>query len=210
MSPARWTQAHLLAMLLWSMAGDCGGGEGSGPRTALVVEVTADRAVCERVRTGRVRVRGEDADGGAPADDQVEHPLATCAEWPLRGLLRPRGGDAARRVLVWAEGLDAPVKQLVVGSGHNRVTDESDQVQCWGRNDEGQLGTGETGSDVLAPPMDPILTSVRHVAASDAHSCAVDTDGNVYCWGEGSDGRLGTGDAMDHPNPTRLSVPCPS
>lgn len=38
----------------------------------------------------------------------------------------------------------------------------------------------------------------------DYHSCAVRTDGTLWCWGENSYGQLGTGDTTDRSTPTRV------
>jgi alpha-tubulin suppressor-like RCC1 family protein len=72
------------------------------------------------------------------------------------------------------------------------------RVECWGANASGQLGDGTrtrrgTPARVLGPDGATPLDGVRSVAAGLAFSCAVRTDGRVWCWGAGADGQLGTG-----------------
>jgi alpha-tubulin suppressor-like RCC1 family protein len=38
-----------------------------------------------------------------------------------------------------------------------------------------------------------------------AHSCAIDADAQLWCWGQGDEGQIGDGDAMDRPAPVRVS-----
>jgi alpha-tubulin suppressor-like RCC1 family protein len=71
-------------------------------------------------------------------------------------------------------------------------------VYCWGQDVEGYLGRGEAGVDTASPVAAPvvdgdggILGGVVHVAAENAHTCALKANGEVWCWGgnEPADGR---------------------
>jgi alpha-tubulin suppressor-like RCC1 family protein len=71
----------------------------------------------------------------------------------------------------------------------------SGQLKCWGANDRGQLGTGDTADRLVPASVATEMNSgVTMVAAGAAHTCAV-KGGALYCWGangEGTlDGRLG-------------------
>ena len=66
---------------------------------------------------------------------------------------------------------------------------DNDDVKCWGRNDNGQLGDG-TNTDKNSPPSSAITfpTGRTPVAISDSgagifFACALLDDGNVSCWG---------------------------
>jgi alpha-tubulin suppressor-like RCC1 family protein len=54
-------------------------------------------------------------------------------------------------------------------------------LQCWGRNDLGQVGSGTTGAMVLQP-VSVIPMGVTDVAVGGQHTCAV-VDGGLQCWG---------------------------
>lgn len=79
-----------------------------------------------------------------------------------------------------------------------RMSDRS--VRCWGRNDVGQLGHGDTadiggdGDIVSAGPVQlggPVAAIAR--GATDKHACALLDDGLVRCWGLNDRGQLGLG-----------------
>ena len=78
---------------------------------------------------------------------------------------------------------------LASGNLHNCAITSSKGVRCWGSNDVGQLGNGntqpQTGAvDVLGiGGADPGAVSV---ALGSARSCALLTNGTVKCWGEGT------------------------
>ncbi|MBW2453980.1 MAG: hypothetical protein JRI68_05705 [Deltaproteobacteria bacterium] len=82
------------------------------------------------------------------------------------------------------------------------VLDGSDQLVCWGRNVEGQMGNGQSGANTwqLTPFTVPI-GPVRDVALGYKHGCAVTTDGEVLCWGLNNHGQLGTGDITAQVSP---------
>jgi alpha-tubulin suppressor-like RCC1 family protein len=80
------------------------------------------------------------------------------------------------------------------------------QIDCWGRNDYGQLGGGSGKPDATASPVrvaQPIMVGPNNtsvavpgvtytaVAAGRRHACALATDGWVYCWGSDVLGALG-------------------
>lgn len=64
-------------------------------------------------------------------------------------------------------------------------------VQCWGYNNNGQLGNG-TYTDNSAVLVQGISRATA-VSAGNYHSCALVDDGSVWCWGANSYGQLGNG-----------------
>ncbi|HJL19834.1 MAG TPA: MopE-related protein [Sandaracinaceae bacterium LLY-WYZ-13_1] len=91
----------------------------------------------------------------------------------------------------------ATFASLAAGDDHT-CGRSPDAVLCWGDNGFGQLGDGTTTQrdtpvevSTLGPTADG--PRVRHLAAGGSHACVVLDDGTVRCWGNGGDGRLGTG-----------------
>ncbi|MBU6317413.1 MAG: hypothetical protein KGR47_12945, partial [Acidobacteria bacterium] len=79
----------------------------------------------------------------------------------------------------------------------------SGEVNCWGANNQGQLGDG-TMTTQRSPIPIPALTNVADIAISNNHGCAVKTDGTVWCWATGRSGQLGNGaDLMNSLAPVR-------
>ncbi len=81
------------------------------------------------------------------------------------------------------------------GWAHSCARLSSGAVRCWGLNDNGQLGSGDT-----APGLTPVAVlgpggqelAATSVSAGGVHSCAT-TAGAVQCWGNRNHGRLGDG-----------------
>ena len=45
------------------------------------------------------------------------------------------------------------------------------------------------------------------IAAGRSHSLAIGSDGNLYAWGDNSDGELGDGTTTDHDTPEVIALP---
>jgi alpha-tubulin suppressor-like RCC1 family protein len=95
------------------------------------------------------------------------------------------------------------VHQVAPGEGHTcaRV---GHRVLCWGRNERGQLGTGDRHP--VTRPVIGVELPVRaaQVAAGQGHSCARLQDGTLWCWGANSHGQLGDGSEEDRFRPVRV------
>jgi alpha-tubulin suppressor-like RCC1 family protein len=78
--------------------------------------------------------------------------------------------------------------------GYNTCVRAGDRAYCWGANNQGQLGTGDTRSRLAPTSFMPIPDSVREVSAGGTHICALkQATRTVHCWGSGISGQLGTG-----------------
>ncbi|MEM9187938.1 MAG: hypothetical protein AAGF12_02085 [Myxococcota bacterium] len=109
------------------------------------------------------------------------------------------------------EGCIGVVRQVAAGRNHTCAINGVDEVWCWGRNVEGQLGIG-TNQDHSVPRRVQ-LSDVRAVsvggplAGTHGHTCAVTGDGTLYCWGDNRDRQLGVdGDGSNLPVSVRSGV----
>jgi len=135
---------------------------------------------------------GDQTDGalgnGASATLIIPFPIYTTANWAL------------------ASPAQYPV-QIVTGKNHSCVmtekqaSDTSGNVWCWGKNDQGQLGTDSTSPAVYNTPQKTVsaLGVTSGVLVSDLatsfeanHTCGIRT-GDVVCWGDNSHGQIGNG-----------------
>lgn len=89
----------------------------------------------------------------------------------------------------------------------------SGAVKCWGRNDHGQLGVGDTNNrdnpaDVIASDSTDtqLLSNVAHVSTGTAHTCALFNDTSVRCWGSNDKGRLGEGSGTSTTGPSTEAI----
>ncbi|MBI4544736.1 MAG: hypothetical protein HY703_06060 [Gemmatimonadetes bacterium] len=80
-----------------------------------------------------------------------------------------------------------------VGSQNACALTLSAVLYCWGSNDRGQLGVPGVQMSGSPLPVAGGLTFSAMSAGSDHHVCGVSAQGQVFCWGEGEDGRLGNG-----------------
>jgi alpha-tubulin suppressor-like RCC1 family protein len=103
--------------------------------------------------------------------------------------------------------LGSGVAQVSAGYHHTCAVTTGGEVRCWGENSSGQLGDGTTTSSLVPVVVRNSsgyanLTGIAMVACGNAHTCAVTTGGEVYCWGANSSGQLGVGDTTDRHLPT--------
>ena len=89
-------------------------------------------------------------------------------------------------------------KSIGLGWYHSCVVTQMGKVHCWGLNNYGQLGQGNTVTlgdnelPKLVPAVDLGADAVA-VTAGESHTCALTTAGKVRCWGRSNVGQLGYG-----------------
>ena len=102
-------------------------------------------------------------------------------------------------------GLGVTAKSVTCGSDHTCAILASDDIKCWGRNDNGQLGLGTTsapgadidsmGNNLPGVDLGQGIKAIKVVAGS-LHTCAIVTGNLVKCWGYNNVGTLGYGDTI--------------
>jgi alpha-tubulin suppressor-like RCC1 family protein len=99
-------------------------------------------------------------------------------------------------------GTGRTARSISAASNHVCAVLDNDQVKCWGRNHQGQLGQGDVSDrggllfsmgDNLLPVALPTGRTARFVTTGSAHSCAILDNGTATCWGYGFFGQLGSG-----------------
>jgi alpha-tubulin suppressor-like RCC1 family protein len=71
---------------------------------------------------------------------------------------------------------------------------DSGEAYCWGRNEHGQLGSGNTIDSTVPVPVTGGLT-FSLIVAYRSRTCGLTASGAAYCWGRGTNGQLGDGTA---------------
>ncbi len=101
------------------------------------------------------------------------------------------GTNAASYTPKKIEGIPA-VTKLSSGRAHTCVeTSESPaNAYCWGANDFGQIGNGET-TPVRTPVKVNLPAGLEKISGGGQHTCAALIDQSVYCWGNNQRGQLG-------------------
>ena len=93
------------------------------------------------------------------------------------------------------------------GQDHYCAILDNDDLKCWGRGAEGQLGAGNTlwfgngpgemGDNLPVVDLGTNRTATQ-VGTGYSHSCALLDNGQVKCWGSNSSGKLGVGDTVSY------------
>ncbi len=93
---------------------------------------------------------------------------------------------------------------------HSCGITNSDHVMCWGSNVSGQLGNGDLNHQTQPVPVlggeqgGLYLENITSITLGHSHSCAIDTQQSVYCWGKGGT-ILGVGvDTADSNTPVKV------
>jgi len=85
---------------------------------------------------------------------------------------------------------------ISVGATHSCALSRVGTVHCWGQNSYGQLGDGTTKSSqhpvAVRTSAMADLTNVKSLSAGIFHTCAVLTNGTVWCWGNQTLGATGS------------------
>lgn len=82
---------------------------------------------------------------------------------------------------------------------HTCWVDDVGAVWCTGRNEDGQLGSGDRYGRL--EPVRVELPPAQRIGTGDGFSCALLEDGSIRCWGRNDDGQLGVGDRVNRPLP---------
>ena len=142
---------------------------------------------------------------GSDDDAEPEAPTTTDAPAPSAAPTSPAAPTAAPTTApptsappatTTSEPLDdnEPVN-ISAGTRHTCAVYASGSVACWGENENGQLGNGESGASVYSSvPVEVAgIDDAIAVGAGWEHSCALHDTGEVSCWGDNSHGEIGSG-----------------
>ena len=95
-------------------------------------------------------------------------------------------------------------KAITAGKFHTCAVIDNSSIKCWGLNDSGQLGQGNTsilvgdgslemGDDLPAVDLGAGKTA-RAISTGDRHTCAILDNASIKCWGSNISGELGIGE----------------
>lgn len=111
------------------------------------------------------------------------------------------GGSTSSSVPVSVDASGVLAGKKLVGisaselGGSTCAVDAGGSAYCWGENLEGQLGDDSTNGSAVPVAVDTsgVLTgkTLTQVTAGSVYTCALDSAGAAYCWGDNLQGQLG-------------------
>jgi alpha-tubulin suppressor-like RCC1 family protein len=115
-------------------------------------------------------------------------------------------GNGLASTCVAAPAAQKCIASLGMGTAHTCLVKTDGSLWCWGDNTHGELGDGTTMPRLTPTRVSfPPNVKIMQVEAGETHTCALDADGGVWCWGENAVGQLGAGKDDSHV-PVQVSV----
>jgi len=165
-------------------------GDGCSPSCRRIVEVMAKGYfTCIRLDNGAMKCWGDNGAGQLGQGDTM-----------IRGDARNQLGAFLPAIDL---GAGRSAVQAAVGHQHVCVILDDGSLKCWGGNEHGELGLGDTANRGAKPgEMGERLPAVnlgtgrtaRSLSLGFDHTCAVLDNGTIKCWGNNTGGQLGLGD----------------
>lgn len=94
------------------------------------------------------------------------------------------------------------------GDFHGMALLKDGSLKTWGRNEEGQLGTGKWNQELLPVEVQCPVTRIgcwKDISAKSSYSFGIKDDGSLWAWGDNSFGHLGTGNTNPELQPVEVS-----
>lgn len=123
---------------------------------------------------------------GSNASEDADYPIGEQAMWQLSDPTPIGDGRWTALTSHWS---------------HNCAITDSHELWCWGHNDAGQLGTGDTE---LRRTATSVASGANQAALGLSHSCVVIEDNDVLCTGSNEHGQLGLPNEADQTTFTSL------
>ena len=106
--------------------------------------------------------------------------------------------------------------QISSGEAHTCALSSYSGVMCWGKGNFGQLGNNSFSdspipTSVVIPDENNInetveLIEITQISVGSYHNCALKSNGEVLCWGNGSAGQLGNNQSSDSSIPVTVML----
>ena len=159
--------------------------------------------------------------GGNLVSVSPEHSLVRSfdgvASWGVgkRGQLGhgKRKDEKIPQLIRFGIGYSVKIVQIAAGGGlvrvaHSLLLTEFGRVLSFGTGQYGALGHGYSAAkqlpDIIKPKYIESLHSIVGIAAGELHSAAVNSDGDLFTWGDGFCGQLGHGDKRPQVSPKQV------
>lgn len=97
-----------------------------------------------------------------------------------------------------------PVSMLTAGGSHTCALTKSGGAKCWGWNERGNLGDGTAITRKFPVSVLGLSKGLVSIDAYYNHTCVIDLEGTVRCWGLNHAGQLGDGTTTTRSSPVAV------
>lgn len=115
------------------------------------------------------------------------------------------GANTVSNIPLNVAGLSNGIAALAAGHQHSCALSNNKQLQCWGSNGFGQLGNGAIADSPTPVAIAGDNNNYTAINAGAYHTCALDSLGEVQCWGFNNFGALGNGSLVTSSLPVTVS-----
>jgi alpha-tubulin suppressor-like RCC1 family protein len=111
-------------------------------------------------------------------------------------------GESTYRTIPTPVAPELTFRTIAAGFSHSLALDTKGRLYTWGRNNEGQLGMGDSGEgrNRTIPTLIKSELTFRAITGGGNHTLALDTKGKLYSWGNNNKGQLGLGGDGENKN----------
>jgi alpha-tubulin suppressor-like RCC1 family protein len=109
--------------------------------------------------------------------------------------------------VLWLTGTPL-VQDVTAGGSHTCAVSSDQKLWCWGDNQFGQLGRGNTSAQPSPSPdeVSVLGASVLDVTAGASHTCALRNSGTAWCFGANNAGQIGDEGTLPQPTPVQAAA----
>jgi len=94
---------------------------------------------------------------------------------------------------------------ISTGYFHSCAILSDNSMQCWGRNEQGQLGIGSLDNKHSPTKVQlPQGRTALAISLGNSHTCAILDDFSIRCWGNNDFGQIGDGTTDDRTTPSSV------
>lgn len=99
----------------------------------------------------------------------------------------------------------AGATQVTISDTHGCALNGTGTAYCWGTNTSGQMGNSSNTSSTIPLIVSSLGAGVQKISAGSSHTCAVNSSGEAYCWGNNAFGSVGDNTTVSRNVPTLVT-----